>query len=360
MNTKRLNVRAMAAAVLLTGGLSVAAQAADWFPVQVRATALDGSQKLIEYQGQSKASQPWQICVSLPHMKDPMFVAADYGVIEEAKRLGVKVQLLDAGGYTQLSQQVSQVQNCVVGGAKAVVLVAISREGMGNLLTSLKQKNIKVVDAINGVNSNDVAARVLTSPYDEGLRTGQYMAKQHPAGSPPVRVGWFPGPTGAGFEIAFNNGFLTGIKGSAVQVVATMNGDVGKEVQARLVENLLQARKDVDYVVGTAVTVEGAIPLLRAHHLENKVRLVSLYMTPGVLQGLKTGAIEAAHVSPVVTTARMMIDTAVRVLQAQPPEPLTQYDTIGRVYTAKEIGSLDVNTVLAPEDFKPVFRYAGQ
>ncbi len=349
--------RCLAVAAAMTG--AAGAYAADGFPVPVRVTAADGTQKMIDYTGQNKATQPWQICVSFPHMKDPYFVAADYGVIEEAKRLGVKVQVLDAGGYTQLSSQISQIQNCVAGGAKAVVMVAISREGMGNLLDTLKQKNVVVVDAINGVTSTDVGARVLTSPYDEGLHSGQYLAKLHPAGSPPVRVAWLPGPAGAGFVNAFNNGFMTAIKGSAVQVVETKNGDVGKEVQARLVENVLQAHKDIDYIVGTAVTIEAAIPLLRAHQLEKQVKLVSLYLTPGVLVGLKDGSVEAAHVSPVVTTARMTIDTAVGLLQEKQAAPLVQYDTIGRVYTAKDIGTLDVNTVLAPEGFKPAFRYAG-
>ena len=33
--------------------------------------------------------------MSLPHMKDPFFLAANYGVVEEAKRLGVRVRTLD-------------------------------------------------------------------------------------------------------------------------------------------------------------------------------------------------------------------------------------------------------------------------
>lgn len=358
MNVFHTHVRRVAVAAALTSA-AVGAHAAQWFPLEVRATATDGSSKLISYVGQPKATQPWQICVSLPHMKDPFFVAADYGVIEEAKRLGVKVQVLDAGGYTELSQQISQVQNCVAGGAKAVVLVGISRDGMGNLLATLKSKHVAVVDAVNGMASDDVGARVLTSPYDEGLHAGQYLAKKYPAGSKPVRVAWFPGPAGAGFVSAFTNGFMTGIKGSAVQVVDTRNGDVGKEVQARLAENALQAHKDLDYLVGTAVTIEAAVPLLRAHHLENRVKLVSLYATPGVLRDVKDGTVEAVHVSPVVTTARMALDTAVRLLQDPQPEPLVQYDTIGRVYTAKDIGSLDPQTVIAPQGFSPSFRYAG-
>ena len=46
-------------------------------------------------------------------MKDAYWLAVDYGVAEEAKRLGVKMQLVEAGGYTNLNKQISQIEDCV-------------------------------------------------------------------------------------------------------------------------------------------------------------------------------------------------------------------------------------------------------
>lgn len=344
--------RAAAFAALFAAAAS--AQAADGFPLKVNATSADGKTALADYDRLPKASKDWSICVSFPHMKDPFFLAADYGIVEEAKRLGVKVQVLDAGGYTQLNSQISQIENCVAGGAQAVIMVAIARDGMNNLLAELKKKNVAVVDAINGVSSKDVGARVLTSPRDEGFRAGAYLAKKHPKGSSPVRIAWLPGPAGAGFVEAFNAGFQEGIKDSAVVVAETKNGDVGKEVQARLVEDLLQTHKDLDYLVGTAVMAEAALPLLRARKLQDKVKLVSVYTTPGVYQSLKAGHIDAAGAAPVVLTARVMLDTAVRLLENKLEH--AEVGTLGQVYTKADIGTLDPNTVLAPASFKPVFK----
>ncbi|MBX3643866.1 MAG: TMAO reductase system periplasmic protein TorT [Rubrivivax sp.] len=336
-------------------GFGATAQAADWFPLKFNSVGADGKATLAEYTPLPKASKDWSICVSFPHMKDPFFLAANYGVVEEAKRLGVRVQTLDAGGYTQLSTQVSQIENCVAGGANAVVMVAIARDGMNNLLAELKKKNIPVVDAVNGVSSKDTGARVLTSPRDEGYRAGAYLAQKHPKGSKPVKVAWLPGPAGAGFVEAFNAGFQDGIKDSAVVVAETKHGDVGKEVQARLVEDLLQTHKDLDYLAGTAVMAEAAVPLLRARKLQDKVRLVSVYMTPGVYQHLKTKSIDAAGSAPVVLTARITIDTAVRLLEKK--VEYTDIYTLGQVYTPENIGTLDRSTVLAPDGFKPVFKF---
>ena len=350
----RFHFLAQAATALALVVGAAAAQAADWHPLKVQVGAADKA-ALADYSPLAKASKSWSICVSFPHLKDPLFVAVNYGMIEEAKRLGARVQTLDAGGYTGLNTQISQIENCVAGGADAVVMVAVARDGMNNLLAQLKAKNIPVIDAINGVSSRDTAARVLTSPRDEGLRAGQYLARKHPAGSKAVKVGWLPGPSGAGFVEAFNSGFLEGIKGSAVVIAETKNGDVGKEVQARLVEDMLQTHKDLDYVVGTAVMAEAAVPLLKARKLQDKVKLVSVYMTPGVYANVKARNIEAAGATPIPVLGRVMLDTTVRVLENKLEH--ADVNLLGQVWTSADIGKLEASSVLAPASFRPVFKF---
>lgn len=336
---------------LATGALAEGS----WYPLDANATNAAGEAALVQLTPLSateKASKNWNICVSVPHMKDPFFLAMNYGITEEAKLLGVDVQTMDAGGYDHLADQVSQVENCVAGGADAVVLVAISQDGMGNLMNELKEKGIPVIAAINPVNG-ETAARVLTSPYDEGKRAGEYLAAKHPAGSDAVQVGWLPGPAGAGFVTAFDEGFKTGIAGSAVNIAETKNGDVGKEVQAALVEDMLQTHPDLNYVVGTAVMVEGALPLLKSQELQDKVKLVSVYTTPGVYEALKAGQIEAAGSAPVVLTSRVVLDQAVRVLEGK--LEYTDVGTLGKVFTPETAGELDPLSVLPPAGFAPVF-----
>ena len=248
----------------------------------------------VDYVPLDKASKPWEICVSFPHMKDAYWLAVDYGVADEAKRQGVKMQLVEAGGYDQLQKQVSQIEDCVAAGADAVIIGAISFDGLNNLVADIRKKNIPVIDVINGISSPELSAKSLVSFGEMGAKAGEYLAKLHPAGSTPVKVAWFPGPAGAGWVEAGNTGFLEAVKGSAVEVVETKYGDTGKEVQAALVEDTLEAHPDVAYVVGTAVTAEAAIPILKDRGLTDQVKILSYYFTPGVDQGLRRGQILAA------------------------------------------------------------------
>jgi len=210
--------------------VSTAALAA-WFPYQAESTtppfAADGKKADVAYTPLAKAAKKWQICVSFPHMKDAYWLGVDYGVVEEAKRLGVEMQLVEAGGYTNLSKQISQIEDCVSRGANAVVIGAISGDGLNNLIKSVAAKKVPVIDVVNGINSPDISAKSLVSFYTMGQSTGEYLAKKHPAGSPAVKVGWFPGPAGAAWVEAAHKGFMDAVKGSAVTVLDPKFGDTG-------------------------------------------------------------------------------------------------------------------------------------
>jgi hypothetical protein len=90
-------------------------------------------------------------------------------LIQEARRLGVRLDLFEAGGYENLQTQRQQIAACVKGGAKGLILGAISADGLNDLIASYSARSIPVVDLINGVSSSAVAARVGADFYDMGL-----------------------------------------------------------------------------------------------------------------------------------------------------------------------------------------------
>ncbi|HEU4475841.1 MAG TPA: TMAO reductase system periplasmic protein TorT, partial [Methyloceanibacter sp.] len=84
------------------------AQDKQWYPFSVEVWDppfnMDSPRTKVDYTPVEKASQKWNICVSFPHMKDAYWIAVDYGVVEEARRQGVRMTLLEAGGYTNLNK----------------------------------------------------------------------------------------------------------------------------------------------------------------------------------------------------------------------------------------------------------------
>jgi protein TorT len=357
MSTPRIRrLAASAAAVLALAGT---ARAADWFPYQAEAVeppfAAEGKVAPVAYTPLPKASKKWDLCVSFPHMKDAYWLGVDYGVVEEARRLGVKLQVVEAGGYTNLNKQISQLEDCVARGANAVIIGAISADGVGNAVKAFAAKKLPVIDVINGINSPDVSAKSLVSFYVMGRSAGEYLAKLHPAGSPPKKVGWFPGPAGAGWVEAAHKGFMDAVKGSALQVLDPKYGDTGKEAQSKLVEDVLQGNPDLAYVAGTAVTAEVAPGIVRARNLQDKVKVLAFYMTPGVYEGIEKGRILAAPADSMVVQGRIAVDQAVRLLEGK--------DVVRHVgpkifvvdQAAVKGKTVSRDAILPPADFKPVF-----
>lgn len=347
-----------ATALALATAIPASAMAADaWYPYEAEevtpAFAADGAVNPVTYTPLEKAEKAWNICVSFPHMKDAYWLGVNYGVAEEAKRLGVKMNNVEAGGYTELANQISQIEDCVAGGAEAVVIGAISFDGLNNVISEIAGKGIPVIDVINGVSSTDISAKSLVSFATMGAETGRYLAEKHPAGSDPVKVGWFPGPAGAGWVEAAHSGFLAAVEGSAVEVLEPRFGDTGKETQLKLVEDVLQANPDVRYLAGTAVTAEAAQGLIRERGLQGEVDLLAFYMTPGVYTGIKRGFILAAPADSMVVQGRIAIDQAVRILEGK--DYIKHVGPKIFVVDPDNINDVPQTDILPADGYKPVF-----
>ncbi len=333
------------------------AAAEDWYPYPVEVWNppfdMTSPRTTVDYVPLEKAEKVWDICVSFPHMKDAYWLAVDYGVVAESKRLGVKMQLVEAGGYTNLNTQISQIEDCVARGADAVVIGAISFDGMNNLVSEIRSKGIPVVDVINGISSSELSAKSLVSFGEMGFKAGEYIASLHPAGSGKVKAAWFPGPPGAGWVEAGNAGFQEAVAGSDIEVVETKYGDTGKEIQLKLVEDTLEAYPDIQYIVGTSPTVEASISLLRSRGLSDQINLLAYYFTPGVFRGIQRGQVLAAPTDSAVVQGRVSIDQAVRILEGK--SYLQHVGPALYVIDSNNIDTFDQASSLAPDGFKPTF-----
>lgn len=333
------------------------AQDKKWYPFPVEVWDppfnMASPRTTVDYVPLEKAAKKWDLCVSFPHMKDAYWMAVDYGVIAESRRIGVKMQLVEAGGYVNLNKQISQIEDCVTRGADAVIIGAISLDGLNNLIQEIRGKGIPVIDVINGISSPELSAKSLVSFGEMGHMAGEYIAKLHPKGSGTVKVAWFPGPPGAGWVEAGNKGFVEAVSKGDIEIVDTKYGDTGKEIQLKLVEDTLEAYPDINYIVGTSPTTEAAVQLLRDRGLQDKIKVVCYYFTPGVYQNIKRGRLLAAPTDSAVIQGRVAIDQAVRILEGK--DYLKHVGPALYMIDSANIDTFDYASSLAPPDFKPTF-----
>lgn len=337
--------------------LATATWAQEWFPFPVQVWdppfAMDSPRQDLDYVPLPEAEGKWRIAVSFPHMKDAYWLAVNYGVVDEARRLGIGLDLVQAGGYEHLDRQIEQVREAAAKGIDGVVIGAISLTGLDTLVARLASEGIPVVDAVNGMDCDHLAAKSLVSFGEMGALAGSYIATRHGAGSDTVRVAWFPGPEAAGWVQAGNEGFRSALAEAAVEVVATRYGDTGRKAQEALLNEVLDARDDIDYIVGTAVTAEAAVTILRNRGLSDRVRVLSYYLTPGVFRGIRRGRILASPTDSAVIQGRIAVDQLVRILEGKPV--LRHVGPRLQIIDQQNIRTFDRGTSLAPSGFRPTY-----
>ncbi len=301
-----------------------------------------------------KAQKPWRIRVFIPHLKDAYWLGVNFGLIDEARRLGVNLTIQEAGGYGQLKVQRQQIEAALSEKLDGLIIGAISLEGLNDLVARATDKGMPVIDLINGLSSKQIAARAAVSFKDMGAEAGRYLQKLQSGLERPVKVAWFPGPENAGWVQAGDAGFKAAIEGAAIEIIDTLYGDTGSGEQGGLIEDVLDRHADtLDFIVGTAVTAEAAVKILRTRGLSDKIKIVSYYYGPGVHRGIRRGHILAAPSDRPVLQARIATDVIVRILEGK--DYLRHVAPKVIVVDRSNIRTWDSASTLAPRGFRPIF-----
>ena len=346
------------AAFVMVAADSTPAYAENWtIPVVYRDPPLDlqGRQVPIMHTAldPGEVTKKWNICVSFPTVKGPIYLAYTYGVTEEAKRLGVKMTVYAAQGYGDQVGQIAQVEDCVAQGAEAVVAIAISSDGLCSTIDDLRKKGIVYIDYGIGVNC-EVDGRSLNGYYDVGEAIGEYMAKRHPEGSGKIEVLWLPGPPGVSFVEALIQGFKDAIVGSDVDIAKVMYGDIGKAFQLTQVEDGVQTYPGIEYILGTAGSVEVARQHLREIGRQD-IGLFSYFITPGVEEFVLNGSVLGTAIESSVNYARISIELAVRILEgkAEHIDITTRHSMLDQA--GMKSGEYNRADHLSPKGWTPIF-----
>ncbi len=346
-------MRSALLAILVGTALPLQGQTDPFWSVDTWTSPFDygSSSRTVEYQPLTAAARPWRICASYPHIKDSYWLSVNFGMVEHARELGLKLRVVEAGGYPNLERQVAQIEECARD-ADAVIVGTVSYDGLTPLIERLSQSK-PVIAAVNDINSAGITAKTGVSWVAMGAAVGEYLALRHPAGQRPVRIAWFPGPKGAGWVKFVEKGFYRTLSESSAEIVAVKWGDTGFESQLLLLEEVLEEHPDIDYVVGSAVTADAAVSLLRAKGLTHQIEILSDYFTHGTFRAIKRGKVLAAPTDSPVMQGKIAIDMAARALEGS-LKVIHAGPTI-RIVDHGNVTDLDVDDSLAPAWFKPTF-----
>lgn len=303
-----------------------------------------------------EVTKAWALCAALPHLKDSIWIASNYGLVSQAERLDVNLSVVEAGGYENLAEQVSQIEDCVSSGADAILVGAVSYDSINPALEQARAQGVKVIDYGNGVSTPDVDGRVVVDYRDMGTMIGQHLAGL----GEDLTVAVFPGPAGVGWSERSLSGFEDAVAGSGVEVADVKYGDTGREVQLKLVEDALAANPELDALVGNAPMLEAAASVLAEQGKSDQVRLYGTYTTPETMALIEAGRAGCGSVEPAVLSGQFGVDMAVRVLEGKnSPQADARISPVPLVLCgpaegdSNNLDGFDKQTTFAPDGWQP-------
>lgn len=321
--------------------------------MSVKITDAKGEVTKSKYTPISKAKKPWRIMVIFPNIQDPFWLAANYGVVEEAKRLGVKLKVVSAQSYADLAGQNALLKAALKEKANAVIVSPINSKVQNKYIEALvKKKKVPVIGLINPVMTNLVTARRQMDYTDPGRMAAEFVLRK--SKDKKIKVAILPGPAGAGWTEGMYQGFMQVLKmQSRVNIVATKWGDTNVTTQTKIINRIIKAHPDLDYLVGNAVASDVAVKLLAKAGMSKKTKIVSFYNNTGVIKGLRSGKIAMSPNDYTVDLARTAVAAAVEVLEGKKVPPV-----LGPVLTElkpNNIKRINYTSTFAPSKYKPVF-----
>lgn len=307
------------------------------------------------------ARKPWRIAFLFPHLKDPYWVGCNYGLIGEARRLGVAADLFVADGYDDLVGQLRQMDEAIAARYDAIVLSPLSLTANNASIAKARAAGIPVFELANDSTSDELTVKVTTSLKGMGIDALQWVIRDaRKRGLKSINIALLPGPEDAGWV----KGEVEGTREAArkapikVNIVDIKYGDSDRIVQSQLAAQLfMQHGGRLDYLLGCTGCAPAAVLPAREAGLGGRLRIVAYDLTREIVGLVRSGAIVAAVDTKGVSQARVAVNVAVNYLEGRGrPPPHTILVKLG-LLERSNLADYPFDTSTAPEGYKPILSH---
>jgi ABC-type sugar transport system substrate-binding protein len=294
----------------------------------------------------SAIAQQKEIAVMLPAAGDPYFKLKAAGYADAGKKLGYDVKIYDAGGYGNLQNQVTQIEDVIQRKVSGIVLVPASSDGTVPVVEKAVAAGIPVINDGIATRSEKVTGFVGEPSYVMTEMLAAYAADQLGGKGEVVMLS---GPSGLDLTKFRVNGFKEYLaKYPGMKVVAEKFGSTASAEALTTMQDFLQAHPDVKavYAFNGPIAI-GAVQALRAAGKKpGEVMVLTTDMEVETQRLIKDGWIQATVVSQPVTMAELAVQRAVEAAEGKkiPKETLTQASLI----TKNTVDAVDLSGQAVP------------
>ena len=183
---------------------------------------------------------------------------------EAMKEAGVISDYVMLNADNDQSKQIADINDLITMGCDAIIVTAITADGLNDVLEEAIDEGIVVVSFDNLSSSDKLTSKILVSDYDFGYMCGEWLGQQLPDGGIVIELN---GTAGTSTDTNRMNGMNDGLADNSpeAEIVATANAAWDYATAKTAVEDLLSTYPQIDGVLsqGGAMT-QAAIDAFQA------------------------------------------------------------------------------------------------
>ncbi|MEQ8964982.1 MAG: substrate-binding domain-containing protein [Azospirillaceae bacterium] len=296
--------------------------------------------------GSALGQEAGKLGVSMPTVQGPFFTALLYGIVDEAEAQGFEPIVLDAGGYANVDQQVSDMQNLLVQDVSAILIDPADDNAFVGVLMESEAQGVPVV--ASGAPLTGTNAAVSASHCDLGLAMAEGAVELLPEGG---TVAALTGPAGAFWATERYRCFKEALDGSGIEIVAEQSSEPDAAVGLSIATDLLQRFPDVDLLYGADDTVGvGAARAVQSNDACDDIAVLTAILGETTEELMREGCIDYVVAQQTVVIGRESVRVAKALLDGEELEETSIIVPVVPV-TPTTLDEVDVGAFRQPADW---------
>jgi ABC-type sugar transport system substrate-binding protein len=301
--------------------------------------------------GTSIAQQRLTIGYATPELSSSFWISMTYGVEDEAKKLGVNLVKLNAGGDSNVNAQISQIQDLVERKVSAIIVGATNANGVKPIIENSIGKGIPVVGLSSIPNVSGLSSAISADHYDMGRLQAQCLAKSLGGKGAVALISQQQGQSWADTR---RRGFIDTLQKEYpnVKVVAESRKQITRNGAINLVEDWLQRFPEINGIYNAVDdTAAGAWLAIKSAKKEGVVKVTASNLSTNAQQMLRDGELVCTSAQQIVTQGREALRQAVLAAKKEPTKVAIETPSI--LVNKDNMATLDLSLLTAPADYRP-------
>ncbi|MEK2098004.1 ribose ABC transporter substrate-binding protein RbsB [Vibrio parahaemolyticus] len=244
-------------------------------------------------------------------LNNPFFVTMKDGAEAKAKELGYDLIVLDS--QNDPSKELSNIEDLTIRGVKAILINPTDSDAVSNAIRMANRSNIPVLTLDRGASRGEVVSHIASDNVVGGEMAGHYIMEKVGEKAKVIQLEGIAGTSAARER---GEGFMTAVKGSDMELLASQPADFDRTKGLNVMENLLAANPDVQAVF--AQNDEMALGALRAVQASGKnVMIVGFDGTEDGIAAVNRGKLAATIAQQPDLIGALGVETADKVLKGE-------------------------------------------